>query len=168
MESYLIWGICLLAAAVVLLFLEVFVPSMGLLSLTALVVAVAGVVCLFQISVAWGFIGLASFVVLGVGALSFALRIFPDTPIGRRLVYGDDADRMKDPEDQPPPGPPVGEFDAFLGREGTAVSDLRPVGTIRIDDRKFSAVSETSFITAGAPVRVVSVEGNQVKVRPIT
>ncbi|MGE3110072.1 MAG: NfeD family protein [Phycisphaerales bacterium] len=166
MESYLFWGICLLFAATLLLFVEVFVPSMGLISLTAFVLAIAGVVCLFQVSVAWGVVGMLSFLVLGCGAFFFALRIMPHTPLGRRMMYGEDADKF-DPDDDAPPPSPAGEFDALVGLEGTVLTDMRPVGTVKIGDQKVQAISETSLIRAGARVRVVSVEGSRLLVRPI-
>ena len=168
MESYLFWGICLLLAAVLLLFVEVFIPSMGLISLTAFVLAIAGVVCLFQVSAAWGVVGLLSFLVFGCGAFMFALRIMPNTWIGRRLMYGDDAAKHEhDGEDAPPPVEERGEFDALVGMEGVALTDLRPVGTVRVGEQKIQAVSETSLIRGGARIRVVSVDGNQLRVRPI-
>jgi len=168
MENYLFWGISLLAAAVLLLVVEVFVPSMGLISLTAVVLAIAGVICLFQVSVTWGITGLLAFLVLGFGSFMFALRIMPHTPFGRRLLYGDDADKHRHGDDQDAAPPPPGEFDALLGQEGVAITDLRPVGSIRIGDRKVSAISEISFLPYGSKVRVSAIEGNQVRVRPIT
>ncbi|MBC7773786.1 MAG: NfeD family protein [Pyrinomonadaceae bacterium] len=166
MESYLFWGVCLLAAAVLLLVVEVFIPSMGLISLTALVLAIAGIVCLFQESVTWGIVGIAAFLLFGTGGFMFALRMMPHTLIGRRLLYGEDADKHTGEEqDSLPPGTVRGEFDELLGEEGLAVTDMRPVGTIRVGDRKLTATSETSFLSAGTKVRVSSVEGNQVKVR---
>ncbi len=167
MESYLLWGICLLIAATLLLFVEVFVPSMGLITLTSLVLAIAGIVCLFQISVEWGVVGLLCFVVFGFGAMMFALRIMPNTPIGRRMMYGDDAHKHADSDDNDPPPNDLSEFDALVGLEADVLTDMRPVGTVKVGDQKMQAVSETSLIRAGTRVRVVSVEGNRLRVRPL-
>lgn len=166
MESYLFWGVCLLAAAVLLLVVEVFIPSMGLISLTALVLAIGGIVCLFQESVTWGVIGIAAFLLFGTGGFMFALRMMPHTAFGRRLLYGEDADKHTGDEDRMPPGAVKGEFDELLGKEGVAVTDMRPVGTIRVGEQKLTAICEISFLPAGTAVRVSAVEGNQVKVRP--
>ena len=57
-------GLALLAASLLLIVVEVFVPSGGVISLVAAVVAVAGVVCLFRVSVLWGFAGLLSMAIL--------------------------------------------------------------------------------------------------------
>ena len=47
MEPKLLWGLGLIGAALLLLLLEIFIPSMGVLFVTAIVVALAGVVTLF-------------------------------------------------------------------------------------------------------------------------
>ena len=44
MEPKLLWGLGLIGAALLLLLLEIFIPSMGVLFVTAIVVALAGVV----------------------------------------------------------------------------------------------------------------------------
>jgi len=167
MESYLFWGVCLLAAAVLLLVVEVFIPSMGMISLTALVLAIGGIVCLFQVSVTWGIVGVLGFALFGFGAFMFALRIMPHTPIGRRLLYGDDADKHTGDEEVLPQGTVRGEYDGLLGKEGVAVTDMRPVGTIRVGEQKLTATSDISFLPTGTKVRVSAVEGNQIKARPV-
>lgn len=50
------------------------------------------------------------------------------------------------------------------GMSGTAETDLRPSGRVRIDGGSISALSEGSFIRKGRDVRVVRVEGNRVYV----
>lgn len=47
MDSYLVWGMGLVAASLVLLLLDVLLPSGGALSLAAGLSLIAGIVCLF-------------------------------------------------------------------------------------------------------------------------
>ncbi len=167
-ESYLIWGIALLAAALLLVMLEAFLPSAGIIGLVAAAVAIGGIVCLFNVSIAWGVIGIVTFIGLGGVGFMFALSVMPSTRFGRRLVHGDDPDaRDTGDEDAPPPADPNAEFEHLIGREGTVVSDLRPVGAIKIDNTRYQAISEVSYIRSGAKVRVTSIDGTQIKVRPV-
>ena len=53
----------------------------------------------------------------------------------------------------------------LVGRIGTAVTDLRPSGTGLFDDERIDVVSESSWITEGTPIKIVSAEGYRHVVR---
>ncbi|MFH1762678.1 MAG: NfeD family protein [Gemmatimonadota bacterium] len=55
----------------------------------------------------------------------------------------------------------------LLGREGIAMTDLRPSGTVLIGEERVDAVSESEWIEDGTDVRVVTSEGYRLVVRPI-
>jgi membrane-bound serine protease (ClpP class) len=55
---------------------------------------------------------------------------------------------------------------ALVGREGTAITDLRPSGTGFFDEQRIDVVSESEWIPAGTPVRIVSDHGYRHVVRP--
>jgi membrane-bound serine protease (ClpP class) len=55
----------------------------------------------------------------------------------------------------------------LAGKEGTALTALRPSGMVQIDGRRVDVVAESGLIPKGAGVRVVKVEGNRVAVRKI-
>jgi len=55
----------------------------------------------------------------------------------------------------------------LLGREGTALTDLRPSGTVLIGEERVDAVSDSEWIEDGTDVRVVSSEGYRLVVRPL-
>lgn len=53
------------------------------------------------------------------------------------------------------------------GREGEALTDLRPAGTVLIGEERVDAVSESEWIEEGTKIRVVSSEGYRLVVRPL-
>jgi len=53
-----------------------------------------------------------------------------------------------------------------VGDRGAALSSLRPMGTIRVNGKRFEATSEAGMIPANYPIIVVSIEGNKIMVRP--
>jgi len=55
----------------------------------------------------------------------------------------------------------------LMGREGVALTDLRPAGTVLIGEEKVDAVSESEWIEDGTEIRVVSSEGYRLVVRPL-
>jgi membrane-bound serine protease (ClpP class) len=63
---------------------------------------------------------------------------------------------------------PVLERDrALVGRQGVAMTVLRPAGKAQIDDDFVDVVSEGPFISVGRRIEVVAVSGNRVVVREI-
>ncbi|MEM1071230.1 MAG: NfeD family protein [Planctomycetota bacterium] len=167
MDPMLIWGLSLLGAAVLLIVVEMFVPSGGVIAVTAGVVGLAGVVCLFRMDQngpLWGTAGILSLLILFPSSFFVWAKILPSTPVGRALI-GEVAEETKrereDAEDSARQA-----FEALVGLHGTAVTDLRPVGIIEIDGDRHDALAEGVAIEAGQPVRVTSARANQLRVRP--
>lgn len=55
----------------------------------------------------------------------------------------------------------------LLGKEGVAVSDLRPSGVAEIEDDRIDVVTDGGYIDAGTPIKVIEIEGNRVVVDAI-
>lgn len=60
------------------------------------------------------------------------------------------------------------EYESLVGKEGITLNVLRPVGTIRINHKDYSAVSNAQWIPENTPVRVVQVDGTKILVKEIT
>ena len=56
----------------------------------------------------------------------------------------------------------------LVGKHGTAITDLRPAGTAIIGDERIDVVSESEWISAGTPVKVLSAEGYRHIVRSVS
>ena len=166
METMLLWGLGLLGVAFLLFVIEVFVPSGGVIAVTAAVVAIAGVVCLFRHDTVWGIAGLLAVLLLTPMLFMLALKIWPSTPIGQRMMYGDATPEDRQRRQRV-------EFEArearqaLVGAEGVVQTDLRPVGVVKIDGVRHDALAEIGLIEAGQRVVVVSVTDNQIKVRAV-
>lgn len=162
----LYWGIALLGVAILLLVLEAFIPSGGVIAMVSGVCAVAGVVLMFRVSVSWGLIGLLMVAVLGPIAFFAALNLLPQTPMGRALLGAPSDEELEEKElaahDR------EAKWAAMKGREAVAVTDLRPVGEIRLDGVRHEAASQVGLIEAGTRVVVVSVESGKLRVRAIS
>ena len=59
------------------------------------------------------------------------------------------------------------DMEHLLDEEGTALSDLRPIGFIEIGSNKYDALSDGGFIVRNDKVKVVKVEGSKIFVRRI-
>lgn len=164
-NGLLMLGLGLLAASLLLVIAEVFLPSGGLIAIAAGAVAIIGLVNLFRADTTWGLIGVLIVMVLAPMAFAFGLRIWPHTPLGRRMLMGDSGEEELASRQRV-------ELEArerrlaLVGAEGVAVTPLRPVGVVRIGDERYDALAETSIIENGERIRVTAVYDNQIKVRP--
>lgn len=161
----LFWGLGLLAASLLLVVIEVFVPSGGVIAILSTGCAIAGVYCLFRVSTTWGIIGIAAVLLMGPLTFGFALRVWPSTPMGRKMM-GErppeqiEAERLAELKERE-------QLAALVGMEGVVLVDLRPIGTIQVNGQRYEALSERSIIPAGTKIKVTVVEPNQIKVRAI-
>jgi membrane-bound ClpP family serine protease len=164
MDALLLWGLGLLAGAVVVGLLEIFVPSHGLLAFASAAMAVAGVVCLWRHDEGWGLSGALALLVLAPAGVYFGLRIWPSTPLGRKIIGApteEDVQRQRRAEEAERQ-----QRLALVGQTGVVVVELRPIGVVEVGGKRYDAVSETSFAKPGSKVKVAAAEPNQLRVRP--
>lgn len=160
-EPLLWWGLALFGAALVVLALEMFIPSGGLLGLLCAGLAIAGVVCFYRVSTGAGLAATGAVTVMAPLAAYFFLKVYPDTPMGRRLILGDPEGKPADADHEPDGA------GAIVGTEGVALTDLRPMGTVDIEGKRLEATAELGLIHAGTRVRVTGVDGAKVRVRAL-
>lgn len=164
-NAYLIWGLALLGVAALLLVVEIFIPSAGLIATLSIGSALAGIVCLWKYDAVWGALGTLSAMVAGPLIFFQGLRIWRHTPFGRKMVgepSEEEIEARRAAEERE-----AKELLALIGAEGEAVTDLRPVGVVRIKGKRFDALAETHLIPAGSRVRVTVAEPSQIKVRQV-
>ncbi len=163
-DALLIWGLALLGIAAILLFVEVFVPSGGMIAALSGVSALAGVVLLWSYDTTWGIIGLLAVLILGPTAIYWIFKMMPYTPMGRALLGGRpeeelEALEMREREHRL-------RRESLIGKTGVTLTDMRPVGDIEVDGETFEALAEHAWIDAGTPVIVTHADGMEIKVRP--
>jgi membrane-bound serine protease (ClpP class) len=167
------WEELLLAlAGIALLALEFFViPGFGIAGVLGILALLAGLV----LSLLGSGGNAPEFIVAATGRVVFALllalagsfvllRFLPRLPLGRSLILNT---RLE--ADTGYTSAPTTDG-GWLGRQGHAVSPLRPAGIADIDGQRVDVVSDGGFIDAGEPIRVERVDGNRIVVKrtPIT
>jgi len=157
-RSMLIWAVVAFGLAILLVVVEAFMPSGGIIGVLAGICAVVGIVLFFRFDTMWGLVSMA----LTLLALPFLLMgmlwVWPNTPIGRALTLDDEPTSQEANADD--------ETIVSVGQEGTTLTDLRPVGACRLSGRRLDCISQAGVIPAGTAVRVIAVEGVTIKVKP--
>ena len=158
--NMLLWVGALLTIGLGVMALEVFVPSGGILGFISILALVAAIATAFAEQGVAGGMAVLAVVVLAVPVvLGLALRWFPETPLGRRVLTAPDA------ADLVPDAAARRHVRDLVGRHGRAVSELLPWGGVEIDGERLDGVSEGGPIEAGSGIEVVGVEGRAVVVR---
>ncbi|MGB7326918.1 MAG: NfeD family protein [Rubripirellula sp.] len=162
-----------LAVGLVCIGIELFVvPGFGIFGVGGLMLTVLGVVLMSQTFVIphnvyqlnllskgiWLALGGAAGMVGGFIAMRILL---PHVPMFQGLIMeAPDADAIDEAEK-------LGDFAHLMGQSGAATTPLRPSGKARFGNEIIAVVSDGTSVSAGEPVRVISVHATKVVVEAI-
>ena len=139
----------LLAIGVALIFLEVFIPSGGIIGIVALASLALGIYGFFsQGQLVTGFLTAIGSVVFVIAMFSFMLRRIS-------LMESQDADAFTSVDSS---------LEEVMGRSGIARSPLRPAGVALIDGKRIDVVAASGFIEKDKEIKVIEISGNRVVV----
>lgn len=160
MGTELFWPIACLAAGLLLLVVEVFVPSGGVIGFLSLGLLGVAIWQAFDISTGTGAVFLAVLTLLLPATLALAIRIWPKTPLGKWLFL-----KPPTPEDLVPSdlGP---RLEHLIGQFGRTLTPLRPSGLVDFDGRRLDGLSEEGLIPKDTLVRAIQIRSGQLVVRP--
>ena len=156
----------LFALGLILVGLEIFlVPGFGITGIVGIMALLAGLgLSLVGAGATWdsmltAFGQVALAILVAVVATLLLLRYFPRLPFGKRLVL---ETKLQANEGY---ASSAVEDRRWLGKRGTAATDLRPAGIAHFNGQRVDVVSEGDFIEAGQPIEVARVDGNRIVVR---
>jgi membrane-bound serine protease (ClpP class) len=159
----------LVALGLILVTVEIFfIPGFGVAGILGIISLLGGFgLSLIGTGANWDAIisslgQVALSILIAIVAALVLLRYFPRLPFGQRLLlkttllsqagYGSAPERDL----------------GWLGKRGTAATDLHPSGIAHLNGDRVDVVSDGDFIDAGQPVEVVRVDGNRIVVRLLT
>ncbi|MCP3898614.1 MAG: serine protease [Desulfobacteraceae bacterium] len=155
MPEQIILPLVLQIIGVVVIIAEIILPSGGILSIIAISVLGLSLFKAFSISSNIGMIFSVADIIMIPLLVLLGLKLLAKSPVTLRktLSKEDGVVSQKD------------SMDKLLNASGVAITDLRPAGSIRINDKKIDAVTQGEYIDKGASVQVVQVTGNQIIVK---
>ncbi len=147
-------AILLFGIGVALLLGELLLPTHGLLGILGGGGIAGAIVVCYMIDFWLGTGVLVASTIITPFAGAATVKLWPKSPIGRRVVLPPVIDTV--------PAPSV-----RIGQPGVTVSELRPMGVCEFDSGRLEAISEHGMIQPGRPVTVVAMSGNRPTVRPL-
>jgi len=140
-----------------LIYLEFYLPG-GVLGLLGWLSLLGSVVLGFK---HFGTVGgtaiLGGEVLTGIFLIWLGFKMMPRTPIGKQIIL---SSRLTSTHT-------IKELSGLIGKQGHALTSLRPAGKAEIDGVKYDVLSEGFFIDEGEKIQVVKVEGGKIFVRSI-
>ena len=157
--SYLSWYAAALAAGLLLIIAEVFIPGgvAGVIGALGLLAAMG--IGLAEFPAPWGFLSAIAIVVFGGIALLLWVQLFPRSRVGKRIALRTDGASFKS-------AAPSSELAGAVGEAATA---LRPGGIALINGKRYDVLADGGdWIAAGAPIRVSAIRDGHLFVRDAT
>jgi membrane-bound ClpP family serine protease len=154
--SPLTLAILLQLAGVVVIIVEIIIPSGGLISVVALSLFGYSLFVVFrEVSFSTGiFFVVADIITIPVLVLT-GLKLLAKSPVTLHKELSSATGVTSQSSD----------LDGYLGKTGTAVCDLHPAGTAFINGSRIDVVSRGEYIDKGSTIVVSAVTGNQIIVR---
>jgi len=151
MKAYLL-PVLLQFLGILVIIAEIFIPSLGVLTAIALGLLVYSLYLVFTNISNFAGMVFAGFDLLAIPILLIlGLKILAVSPLSlkNRLSSRDGVvsqqSGLKD----------------YMGRQGKAVTDLRPAGIALINEKRLDVVTDGNYIEADTPIVVTGVTGNQ-------
>lgn len=153
------WMIGLFLIGLTLMIVDGKLMQDGTLATVGLVLMLCGLV--FPMNDIWLGTGVAFALILGILMSFLSLRLLPKRDMWEKLTLRDrfTSETGYSSMNQ--------THAALVGRSGRALTDMRPSGTIDIDGKRYSAVSDGTWVAKGSLVEVDSVSGTRILVRKI-
>ena len=164
-----IWELMFIIAGVTLIIVEIFVlPGFGIPGILGALLLLFGLFSSLVGNVGFSFPELdqlggpiwtmAMTLIIGILLIVSLARYLPQNRAFSKLILATSTDTQSGYSS-------FQEREDITGKEGIALSALRPAGTVLIDDRRFDVVTEGDFIEKGAKIKVVSSSTSTIKVR---
>ncbi len=160
------WEIVLFVIGVILLVVELFiVPGFGFVGISGVLAIIFSLGAALVGNVGLDFPELelisqaiwtlAITLILTILLISSLARYLPENRLFNKLVLSESTDTASGYMTYT-------EHDDLVGLQGTALSTLRPAGTVLIEGKRYDVVSDGDFIDKGNEVKVVEVVGGKV------
>lgn len=157
MDSFMMSGIILLVIGFILVGVEMTIPGFGAPGISGIVCLIGGILLTAKTLEEGLTITVVVIVVLAI-MLTLVLTVFKR--VKAPFILEEDLGGKHDFLNE-------SDLEYLVGKRGTAITDLRPVGKCRIDDIEFDVRAENGYIKKGSQVRISRIHENTIMIKEI-
>ena len=142
---------------IIFILLEIYLPG-GILGTIGFICLLLCVGLSFTLGAKIGV--LAFFIVFSslAAAIYLVIKYIPESAIGRRLFLSRTLKNKKEQDES---------LDGLIGLQGIAMTDLRPSGTARFEEKRRDVITQGDYIDKDQKIEVIAIEGNHIIVKAI-
>ncbi|WP_202708225.1 NfeD family protein [Sporosalibacterium faouarense] len=144
-----------------LVIIEMFVPGFGAPGISGSVLLIVAIVLTANTVLEAFILIIMVLIILGI-LLTIILKSANKGGVARGVILSTSMTR-----DKGYVGVGTEDMDYFLGKEGLALTMLRPAGSVDFDGVKLDALTDGEYIQKGSKVKVIKVKGRRLVVRKI-
>ena len=159
MGPILIIAIILFIAGFILIGIEMVVPGFSIPGITGIICLVAAIFLISDSYVEGAVIALIILVLLGI-MFAIILGLLSKAKLKSPIILKDEQNKEKGFISS-------GDLKYLLGKQGIAVTDLRPTGTADFDGVEFDVISEGKYITKNTKLVIYKVQGSKLIVKAL-
>ena len=156
MNNPLLFPIILQIVAVFIIGAEILIPSGGILAMLATAVLGYSLYLVFStVSASVGFYFILADLILVPIVVILGFKTLAKSPVTlKKRLSSEQGVNVQNKDLQ-----------QYIGKQGVAITDLRPSGIAMIDQKRLDVVTEGKYLGKNSPLTVVSVTGNQMIVK---
>lgn len=157
----------LLAAGLLLIFAELFVPSGGIIAILCVACLAGSAYAAWKVWYGihpgywWGYVAAVTFLI--PATLVGAFQLLTRTAMGDKVLLS-----APTAEEVTPYRAEEERLARLIGERGTALNLMTPGGLVSVNGERLHAISAGLMIESGTPIEIVSVRGTRVIVKPAT
>ncbi len=156
-DTVMVVGILLLIAGFVLVGIEMVLPGFSVPGVSGIICLVVGVFVLADSAMEAAVITIAVLALLGI-LMAVMLSLLSRGKLKTPIILKEEQKRQEGYLSS-------SDLEYLLGKQGAAVTDLRPSGIGSFDGVNFDVMSEGDYILKGTEVEIIKVEGSKLVVR---
>jgi len=159
LDGIQVYQIVILLLGLILLIIEIFTPGFGIAGGTGLVLLILGIILTASTPLEALVMIVILLVILGL-VLTVVLHSAARGRLSKTLILKDSLNKESGY---------IGteDLEYFIGKEGTALTVLRPAGTAEFEGIRLDVVSEGDYIPKNSKVKIVQVAGRRIVVKKI-
>ena len=166
------WEILVFVIGLILLVVEIFIiPGFGIAGILGITFIVGSLTLsliandFFNFSISgadnllFALLRISSIMIVAITASVYFGNKFLKSKISRSVVLTDTLEDAKSFNES------VNQLNSLIGQSGTAMTDLRPAGSVEINKIRHDSISDGDFISKNDLVKVIEIRGNYLVVR---